>query len=133
MHGKGEKMDSLKNARVKINEIDAKMAELFTERMKAAAEIAQYKKERGLPIYDKTREDEVIMRNSSLVKEEEIREFYVNFLKSNMAVSRAWQERLISGMKVAYSGVEGAFAHIATGKLFPTAKKIAYPDFLAAY
>ena len=126
-------MDSLKNARTKINEIDAKMAELFTERMKAAAEIAEYKKERGLPIYDKAREDEVILKNSALVEEEEIREFYVNFLKSNMSISRAWQERLISGMKVAYSGVEGAFAHIATGKLFPTAKKVAYPDFLTAY
>ena len=63
-------MDSLKNARTKINEIDAKMAELFTERMKAAAEIAEYKKERGLPIYDKAREDEVILKNSALVEEE---------------------------------------------------------------
>ena len=29
--------------------------------------------------------------------------------------------------------MEGAFAHIATGKLFPTAQKVAYGDFSAAY
>ncbi len=36
-------------------------------------------------------------------------------------------------MKVAYCGTEGAFAHIATGKLFPTARKLAYKDFESAY
>ena len=36
-------------------------------------------------------------------------------------------------MKVAYSGTEGAFAHIAANKLFRDAEKVAYPDFKAAY
>lgn len=36
-------------------------------------------------------------------------------------------------MKVAYSGTEGAFAHIATTKLFPEALKVAYSDFSLAY
>ena len=59
--------------------------------------------------------------------------YYVNFLRNNMAVSRAYQDKLMEGMKVAYSGTEGAFAHIATSKLFPTARKIAYGDFQSAY
>ena len=49
-------MNSLDLARKKINEVDAKMAELFTERMKAAAMVAEYKKEHGLKIYDAKRE-----------------------------------------------------------------------------
>ena len=36
-------------------------------------------------------------------------------------------------MRVAYSGTEGAFAHIAAERLFPTAKKIAFSDFASAY
>ena len=36
-------------------------------------------------------------------------------------------------MKVGYSGTEGAFAHIATKKLFPVDLHIAYPDFSRAY
>ena len=126
-------MASLKDARRKINEIDEKMAKLFVERMRAAAEVAEFKKENGLTIFDPVREEEVIRRNSALVEDAELRAYYVTFLKNNMAVSRSYQDKLLNGMKVAYSGTEGAFAHIATGKLFPTAKKLPYPDFASAY
>lgn len=126
-------MDLLKEARKIINEVDEKMAELFCKRMKAAEMVAEYKKEHGLKIFDAAREEEVIKRNSSRIESKELREYYVNFLKNNMAVSRAYQDRLMSGMKVAYSGTEGAFAHIATCKLFPSARKVAYNDFSKAY
>ena len=123
----------LDEARRTINQVDAKMAELFVQRMNAAAIIADYKREHGLEIYDEKREEEVVKRNSSLVKEDEIRPYYVSYLKNTMAVSRSYQSKLLLGMKVAYCGTEGAFAHIAACKLFPTAKKIAYESFEAAY
>ena len=126
-------MNSLDEARKIINEVDAKMAELFCKRMRAAEMVAAYKKEHGLKIYDAAREEEVVRRNSALVEDKELREYYVNFLKNNMAISRNYQDRIMSGMKIAYCGTEGAFAHIATAKLFPTAKKIAYGDFVSAY
>lgn len=37
------------------------------------------------------------------------------------------------GLKVAYSGIEGAFAHIAAGRIFPGADRISYRSFRAAY
>ena len=127
-------MDSkLDKARKIINEVDSEMAKLFCRRMEAARMVAEYKKERGLPILDKAREEEVIRRNSEMIEDSELREFYVNFLKDNMAVSRAYQSRILEGMKVAYSGTEGAFAHIASDKLFPYAEKIAFSDFAGAY
>lgn len=125
--------DLLEKARKEINEIDKEMAELFVRRMHAAEAVAEYKKERGLAILDEARENEVIRRNSALVEEDAIREYYVNFMKSTMAVSRAYQGRLMEGMKVAYSGTEGAFAHIAACKLYPTAQKFAFGDFAEAY
>ena len=126
-------MDSLKNAREKINIIDREMAKLFEERMKCAENIAAYKKERGLAIYDKAREDEIIRKNSEYISDNTIREYYVNFLKNNMSVSRDYQSRLMQGSRVAYSGTEGAFAHIAATKAFSDAEKVAYPDFISAY
>ena len=39
----------------------------------------------------------------------------------------------MSGMRASYSGIEGAFAHIATNKLFATAEKVAFSDFESAY
>lgn len=124
---------TLDEARKEINRIDKEMARLFEERMRCAEAVAEYKKERGLAILDKAREDEIIKANSALISDEAIKEYYVNFLRNNMAVSRAYQERLISGMKVAFAGTEGAFAHIAANKLYPTAKKVAYGDFKSAY
>ena len=124
---------NLDKARRKINEIDKKMAELFTERLRAAEVIAEYKRERGLAILDPTREEEVIRRNCELIEDESLREFYISFLKDTMKTSRAYQARLLSGMKVAYSGTVGAFAYIAAEKLFPAAEKVAYSDFEAAY
>ena len=123
----------LDKARQRINEVDAKMAELFVERMSAAKTIAEYKMERGLEIFDPLREAEVIARNAEKIEDESLREFYINYLKSTMAVSRAYQSRIIEGMRVAYSGDAGAFAHIATEKLYPNAKKIAFGDFTSAY
>ena len=125
--------DSLEKARKEINEIDKEMAELFVRRMHAAEAVADYKKDRGLAILDEVREAEVIRRNSALVEDDRIREYYVRFLKDTMAVSRSYQSRLMEGMKVAFSGTEGAFAHIAACKLYPTAKKVAFGDFSEAY
>ena len=125
--------NNLDKARRKINEIDKEMAELFCERLRAAETIAEYKKERGLAILDPIREEEVVRRNSALIDDEEIKAFYVNFLRDVMKTSRSYQAKLLEGMRVAYSGTVGAFAHIAAERLFPTAKKISYPDFTAAY
>jgi len=126
-------MDKLTKARNKIDSIDKEMARLFSERMEAVKEIAEYKKENGLKIYDMTRENEVIDKNSKLVENPLLREYYVSFLRENMAISRRYQERLFEKMKVAYCGTAGAFAHIATTKLYPTAEKIAFQSFKDAY
>ncbi len=125
--------NQLEKARKIINEVDAEMAKLFLRRMEAARLVAEYKQERGLAILDPIREEEVVRRNSEKIKDEELREYYVNFLRNNMAVSRSYQSRLMQGMKVAYSGTEGAFAHIATENLYPTAEKVAFSDFVSAY
>lgn len=126
-------MNSLEKARETINRVDSEMAALFTERMRAAEQVAAYKKEHGLPITDAEREAAVIRNGAQQVDDPILREYYVRFIQETMALSRAYQSRLLEGMRVAYSGTEGAFAHIATGKLFPSAEKIGFPDFESAY
>lgn len=123
----------LEEARKIINKVDAQMAELFVERMRAAELVYAYKKEYGLPILDAKREAAVIERNASAIEDEVLRGYYIDFLRDVMAVSRAYQYRMQSGLKVAYSGVEGAFAHIAAGRIFPEANRISYRDFASAY
>ena len=123
----------LEEARAIIDEVDAKMAELFVKRMRAAEQIYQYKKDLGLPVRDQAREDLVIRKNAERIEEENLKGYYMDYLRSVMSISRAYQYRLQNGLKVAYSGVEGAFAHIAAGRIFPGGDRISCRDFKAAY
>lgn len=126
-------MNKLEIAREQINSIDRKMAELFEERMYAAELVAEYKKENGLPIFDAARENAIIERNSEYIKKDEIKKYYVNFLRDVMKISRSYQSYILKGMRIAYSGVEGAFAHIAAGKIFPDSTRVSYSGFSEAY
>ena len=125
--------NKLNEARKIINRVDSQMAELFVERMRAAETIFEYKKEFGLPIYDAERENAVIENNAALIEDDVIKAYYIDYIKNLMSVSRAYQYRLQNGLKVAYSGVEGAFAHIAAGRIFPDSNRISHRDFKSAY
>lgn len=126
-------MNELERARKQINEVDKKMAELFEMRMDAAKIVAAYKKENGLKIDDFSREEQIIKANTDLIKNEEYKPYYVNFLKENIELSKSLQHKLLDGMRVAFSGVEGAFANIVAKRIFPDAKCVPYTDFEAAY
>lgn len=133
MKGALEVVSKLDEARKIINEADSKMAELFVKRMRAVETVYEYKKEYGLPILDQKREDAVIEKNTAMIDDEVLKGYYIDYIKNLMSVSRAYQYRMQSGLKVAYSGVEGAFAHIAAGRIFPDSNMISHRDFKSAY
>lgn len=126
-------MTELEKARKLINETDVEMAKLFEKRMDAARMVASYKKEHGLPVEDLAREAELMKRNSKLIECEEYRSYYVNFLGDVIELSKSFQHRLLDGMRVAYSGVEGAFANIAAERIFPDGVAVSCKDFKEAY
>ena len=123
----------LEEARKIINDVDTQMAELFVKRMRAAEMVYEHKKKMGLPILDQARERAVIERNTKRIEDEGLKGYYIDYLKNVMSISRAYQYRMQNGLKVAYSGVEGAFAHIAAGRIFPESQRISCRDFKAAY
>lgn len=127
------KSDQLKKIRNRITETDDKMAELFRQRMELVRQVGEYKKENALPVYDPERERQVLMMGADRIEDPNIRAHYMNFLESVMAIARRYQGTILEGLKVAYSGTEGAFAHIAACRIFPTARKIAYNGFKKAY
>ncbi len=126
-------MDELQRARQTISEVDAEMARLFCKRMEAAEAVAQYKKERGLAILDPVREAQLIEQNGKLIENETYREYYVNFQKQVMKLSRDYQQRLIGGVRVAYGGVPGAFASEAAQTLYPDGQYVPCEDFAVAF
>ena len=126
-------MTEIEKARKIINEADRDIAALFVKRMKAVESVFEYKKDHGLPIYDEKRENDVIKKNSALISDDTLKEYYINFQKSVMDISKKYQMRLQKGVKIAYSGIKGAFAHIAASKLYPDGNLVSYPDFQSAY
>ena len=81
-------MSKLDEARLKINEIDKEMAKLFERRMEASHAVAEYKIENGLSIEDSKREDEIITKNSEFIKSDEIKEYYISFIKEVLNESK---------------------------------------------
>ncbi len=124
---------NIDEARQEIAAVDREMAALFERRMTAAASIAEWKKERGLPVRDKVQEEQVLQRNTRMVQDPEKQGLYLNFLRNVMHCTRQYEHRLIEGAHVAYSGVEGAFAQIAAARIFPDARLVACRSFEEAY
>ncbi len=126
-------MEKLIKARNAISQIDKELASLFIKRMEAVKEVACYKEERGLPIFDSAREQEVLKNASLSIEDDTLRSYYLLLQKELMRISKAYQHSLIKGVRIAYSGVAGAFAAIAAEKLFPEGTLVPYRNFEAAY
>ena len=94
-------MEKLNKARETINQVDKEIAVLFEKRMEAVREIAEYKKERGLPVFDSTREAEIIEKAKGHIKNEEISELYVSYVRDTMNISKVYQYRIMQGADVA--------------------------------
>lgn len=84
-------MNLLDEARIKINEIDAKMIELFKERMAAVLDVLKYKKQHNLPVFDENREIALIKKNLELLQDESLKEYYLIFLNGMLEASKKFQ------------------------------------------
>ncbi len=119
----------IKNIRIKINDIDEKMRNLWLERLECCKDIAKYKKQHNLPILDENRENEVINHNAQFILDPIIKKYYIDFLHSLMDNSKNYQSEINESFSIGYCGVDGAFAHIAACKLYPLQEKKNYSTF----
>lgn len=89
-------MNPLEQARATIDQVDAQMAELFAERMRAAKAIAAWKRQNGMPIRDPEREQVLLCRGAERISDPDLQGLYRSFLQESMALSRAYQARLLA-------------------------------------
>ena len=126
-------MSELDEIRLSINKIDKEMAAAFTKRMELCGQVAEYKRSHGMQVLDAGREREVLERNSAYVESEMLKPYYMQYMQSVMDISKRYQHRLLEGDRIAYSGIEGAFAGIAAKRIFPDGEAVSYKNFAAAY
>ncbi len=124
---------SLENLREEINQIDEKLLDLFTKRLQISREVALYKQEHNLPVFQAGREDQIIekVRDNS---PDEFKNSSEVLFKNIMDISKCRQQQEIykespqikgklfppkASYKVGCPGTIGANSHVASKKLFP--------------
>ena len=122
-------MDNLNKSLEKINAIDKEMSKIFEERMEICKDIAEFKKSNSLPVLDSSREEAVINNNLKLINNEELKPYYITFIKNFLNISKDYQRSLLTGLKIAYSGIEGAYGYIAAKRMYPNCELISNSNF----
>ncbi|MBR1482090.1 MAG: chorismate mutase [Ruminococcus sp.] len=143
-------MKDLPEIRAEIDAIDKELIALFKRRMDCAREVGCYKQANGIPVLNRTREEEVLDRVETAGGEYGA---YARLLYQNiMELSRSLQHNIIhsgdalrqtlaaasdtiptDGASVAYQGIRGANSHEAALRLFPDADLRAYPTFSSVF
>ena len=89
-------MNELENLRERIDTIDKELIALFEERMNVVNDIAEYKIKNNLPILNQNREDIVVSKVKSTVKNKDYTDSATNLIKDIMEISKKFQQKIIS-------------------------------------
>lgn len=82
---------SLESLRETIDRIDLDMQKLFKERMAISKQIGLYKREHHLPVFDRTREEQLIQQRKIAFNDESLWPYYEAFLKEMIRLSKEIQ------------------------------------------
>lgn len=131
-------MKDLSEIRVRIDEIDRQLVKLFQERMECASEVAEYKREKKMAVYDKVREDQKLETLSAMAEDSFMKRSLKEIFRQIMSISRKYQYQLLKqrdryienyfqqveeleiypDTRVVYQGVEGAYQQMAVEEFF---------------
>ena len=120
----------LKELRGQIDEIDDQLVKLFCQRMDIAAQVAQYKKEQGLPILMPAREREKL-QDVSQKAGPEMAGYTRTLYTMLFELSRSYQSKLFGGSQALYNSITKAID--STPKLFPQSAMVACQGVEGAY
>ncbi|MBE6108924.1 MAG: chorismate mutase [Erysipelotrichaceae bacterium] len=81
--------------RLAIDEIDARLAELFEKRFEVVRDIIDYKVENRLPILDSSREKQIIETNVSRIQDDDIRVYFRKLYADMLDLSREFQDDIL--------------------------------------
>jgi len=89
-------MSDLNTFRNKIDEIDDNIVKLLLERFAVAKDIAEYKRERGLDVFQKAREAEILKKIADKINDDEYRDYILKIYAEIFDASKSIQRSSIS-------------------------------------
>ncbi|MGI6721187.1 MAG: bifunctional chorismate mutase/prephenate dehydratase [Anaerovoracaceae bacterium] len=121
---------SLQDIRSKIDEVDDELLDLFLQRMKLVAEVAEFKKDSDMPVINVKREREILDRVSEKAGPRLGR--YARFVYNALFdVARSWQNTMIPAKSKLRQVIEEAMKN--TPVLFPETASVACQGVEGAY
>lgn len=84
----------LNSLRKRIDEIDDGIVKLLLERFAVVKNVAEYKKERGLEIFQKGRETEVLKKIADKTDNPEYKEYMLDIYKIILETSKTLQHKI---------------------------------------
>lgn len=123
-------MKDIKELRNEIDEIDTQLTALFCKRMQVAEKVAEYKKEKGMPVLDATRERELLNKIHEKAGEE-FGEYSRILYNTIMSLSRSYQSKKLQHDTPLIKSIENAIEN--TPRLFPTKARVACQGIEGAY
>ncbi len=120
----------LQELRKQIDEIDRSLVELFIKRMSCSANVAEYKREHGLPVLDASRERALLNKVSEL-SGEEFEEYTRTLYSTILDLSRSYQHTQLGETSELYNEINKAID--ATPHLFPERAMVACQGVEGAY
>jgi chorismate mutase/prephenate dehydratase len=85
-------MENLDVYRAQIDEIDKQLTKLIEQRLEVVLKVGQYKREHNLPVFNKEREAEVIIKNTSKLNNKHFSFAIEEIYKSIIEASKKLEE-----------------------------------------
>ena len=88
-------MKDLSQLRQEIDIIDRQLVALFEQRMAVTRQVGEYKLAQGLPVLDRSREEQVLAGKAAMLKDSRLAADVTDLFEAIMAISRRQQQTLL--------------------------------------
>ena len=88
-------MKDLSQLRQEIDAIDRQLVALFEQRMAVTQQVGEYKLAQGLPVLDRSREEQVLAEKAALLQDKNLTADVTDLFEAIMAISRRQQQKLL--------------------------------------
>lgn len=122
--------ENLEELRGQIDQIDQQMVALFKARMEASGRVAEYKKEKGLPVLDAGRERALLGKVAEQAGEE-LADYAQSMYRTILSASRSYQNSKLGRSSKVYGSIRQALEN--TPDLFPQRATVACQGIEGAY
>ena len=122
--------ETLEELRGRLDQIDQQMVDLFKARMELSGQVAEYKREKGIPVLDAGRERALLGKVGERAGEE-LADYAQSMYRTILSASRSYQNSKLGRSSKVYGSIRQALE--STPDLFPQRATVACQGIEGAY